>query len=153
MKFLKSFFSIMGIHLAMCIVPFLLMPILSNDPRYTLNMPKSAGQIIGYALYFILFFAAYFWIGRTAGDKIPSNRLNVGGVVARILSTILIVAAGIYVYYGVIVPQDLGMSFMSFFAMPQLMIKKAITDEVIGNKIFSTVVITMPGILIFAGYI
>ena len=113
----------------------------------------SAGQICVYFLYFILFFGVYFWIGRTAGGDAPEKRGGVGNVLARIIAITIIVGAGLYVYYGVIVPQNLDMGFMSVFAMPQLMVKKAITDEVIGNKIFSTVVMVMPGILVLSGYI
>lgn len=153
MKFVKSFFSIVGIHLAMCVVPFLLMPILNNDPRYTIDVPMSAGQILVYSIYFILFFGVYFWIGRTAGENPQEKRMSLSGTFARLLATALITVAGLYLYYGVIVPQRLDLGFMSFFGMPQLMVKKAITDEVIGNKTFSTIVMVMPAVLVWVGYI
>ncbi len=152
MRFIKSFFSIIGVHLGMCIVPFLLMPILNNDPKYTVDVPKSGGQVLVYAIYFIVFFAVYFWIGRVSGGKLPENRWHIGGVFARVLASVIIAGAGIGVYYGVIVPQNLDLGFFSVFAMPQLMAKKAITDEIIGNKIFSTIVMVVPAVLVWAGY-
>lgn len=152
MKFVKSFFAIIGTHLAMCVLPLLLSPILNTNAKFTVKVPKSAGQIVVYALYFILFFAVYFVIGRVVGGKFPEARKNLNSVLARVAATVIIAAVGLYVYFGVIVPQNLDVGFWSIFAMPQLMVRRAIVDEVVGNKIFSTIAMLMPSLLVWIGY-
>ena len=151
-RFLKSFFSIIGVHLLMCILPFFFVSVLNGDPKYTVDTAKSAGQIAVYAIYFILFFCAYFLVGRNVGGKILEERHHLAGIFARVLASLLIMSVGVFVYYYIIVPQRIEEGIWRIFAMPQLMIKRAISDDVVGNKIWSTIAMLLPGIVIWIGY-
>ena len=143
MKFIKSFFALLGVHLLMCILPLLLSPILNGDPRFTINQPKSATQIVVYALYFVAFFVVYFISGRKAGE-------DKQGYVATAIASVIIAALGVLVYYLVFVGGSKNILLM-FFAMPQLMVSRALSNKFIGNKIISTIFMVMPMIVMWIG--
>ena len=56
-------------------------------------------------------------------------------------------------YFYVIVAQRVELSLLSIPAMAQLVAKRALTDAVVGNKIFDTVLMLLPLILILSGYL
>lgn len=147
---MKSFLGalkIMGIHIIMCIIPFVLMPILISDPKYTVDAPKSAWQVIGYALYFIAFFVVYFLSGRKSFKEVSIKNTIAVSVVSLIIS-----GYAVFMYFYVIVAQRVELSLLSLPAFAQLMVKRAITDSVVGNKVVGTVVMVLPLIVILAGY-
>ncbi len=147
---MKSFLGalkILGIHIIMCIVPFILMPILMSDSKYTINTPKSAGQIIGYAIYLLLFLAIYFLAGRKSFKEV-----NIKNTVAVSVVSLMISGYAVFMYFYVIVAQRVELSLLSIPAMAQLVVKRALTDSVVGNKIVGTIVMMLPLIVILAGY-
>lgn len=148
---MKSFLNalkVLGIHIVMCIIPFILMPILMSDAKYTVSAPKSAGQIIGYAIYLLLFLAVYFLAGRKIFKEV--NKKN---TIAVIIASLLISGYAVFMYFYVIVAQRVELSLLSIPAMAQLVAKRALTDAVVGNKIFDTVLMLLPLILILSGYL
>ncbi len=144
MKTFLNILKVLCVHILMCFIPLFLSPVLNPDPKYTVAMPKSGGQIIGYAIYFIIFFVVYFLAGRIIFKNNKS-------LLAPGISGAIIAFVGIFVYFYVIVSQRIELSFLSFFAMPQLMVRRAITDAVIGNKIFALICMILPVITLFAG--
>ncbi|MDP4118179.1 MAG: hypothetical protein Q8873_03195 [Bacillota bacterium] len=144
MKFLKQFFVIIGMHIAMCVLPFFFVSLLNSDAKYTVHLPRSAGQIIIYILYFLIFIAVYFWLGKS------SKKETISQIAAVMASSIMIALFGIIIYFTVIRQTD-GVSPIIFFALPQFMAERAFSDRTMQNRVISVIFMLMPFLLIWIG--
>lgn len=129
----------LGVHLAMCILPLLFVTLLNGDPKFTVNAPYTAGQIIIYAVYALFVAIVYFILGRKT--NIPSN----------VISSVIIAAIGLAVYFGVVAAERTDISFTVFFAMPQFMVLRVFAKGSIGNRVLSGIVMCIPSILLWMG--
>lgn len=151
-SFLKSFGLIMGTHIVLSLIPLIFLPVLNSGLNTTLKPARGAGEITILSIYFILFAAAYFLVGRVAGGSAQYERVKTGSILGRAVSSVLIGVLGLVVLFCVQVPGNMDAAGMVVFSLPQLMARRAIVEGIIGNVIFAAVMMVMPAVLIWIGF-
>ncbi len=149
-KLTKKILKVIALHLAMCVLPLFFLPVFNNDPQYTVNVSKSGTQVFAYAIYVIVFFAAYIWCGR----RIKIDRYL--ELPATIVSTLIIAASGVAIYFYIGANADNpkvleDIQWLIFFNLPQNMLLRAFFEKALSNKILSTIGMLMPSLLIWFG--
>ena len=144
MKFIKTFFSIIGAHLALCLVPIILSPILNDNPSYNVSGAQGVGQKVLFIIFALVLFAAYIFVGRVVKSK-GGSRLGV------VLSSAVIFLIGMAVYVFVFISKTENPAGM-IFAMPQIIMMRAIYRYMIAYAWSSVIGMALPFVGILIGY-